>query len=200
VLRSCRFNASQQSKLAVFSQRGIRVTQRTGQGVQLIPFWRPLSLGDLPEVNRIADAVHLDLPERPEVFDEKFRLYPQGCFALVQDAKLVGYGLSHPWTLNEIPPLDEFLVSLPNPAACLYVHDVVILPCARGHSMAEVLIGQLTDVVMRDGIGAMALVSVYGTHSLWGTMGFRGTSNPSLSQKLKTYGPTARYMVKQLSG
>jgi Acetyltransferase (GNAT) family len=95
--------------------------------------WRPLTQGDLPEVDRIADAVHTELPERLEIFLEKFRLFPGGCFALEQEGKLVGYGISHPWTLNEIPPLDSFLKALPDPATCLYLHDVAIIPEARGH-------------------------------------------------------------------
>jgi acetyltransferase (GNAT) family protein len=90
---------------------------------------------DLPEVDRIADAVHTDLPERLEIFLEKFRLFPEGCFALEQDGKLVGYGISHPWTLNEIPPLDSFY-----PIQCLYLHDVAIIPEARGHRSADNLI------------------------------------------------------------
>ena len=65
--------------------------------------------------------------------------------------------------------------------------------------MASVLIRLLEVVAKREGIGAMALVSVYGTHVLWGGMGFSEASNPSLSQKLQSYGPTARYMIKQLS-
>jgi hypothetical protein len=39
----------------------------------------------------------------------------------------------------------------------------------------------------------MALVSVYGTDPLWGSLGFQDVD------KLQTYGPTARYMIKPLA-
>jgi ribosomal protein S18 acetylase RimI-like enzyme len=175
------------------------VSSRTAKGSQHVPIWRPLREEDLQEIDRIADTVHTELPERPEVFMEKFHLYPQGCFALTQSNKVVGYGISHLWKLNDIPPLDAFLKTLPVPAACLYLHDVAIMPSARGHNCAAGLIELLKTVAIAEGIGTMALVSVYGTDVLWGNLGFRETLDPRLSEKLRTYGPTARYMIKQLS-
>ena len=67
--------------------------------------WYPLLVADLPCVNRIADIVHTTLPERPEVFEEKVRLFPTGCQKLVSGKNIVGYGISHPWILYAIPPL-----------------------------------------------------------------------------------------------
>ena len=130
---------------------------------------------------------------------EKFHLYPQGCFALAQRNKVVGYGISHAWKLNDIPALDAFLETLPSPAECIYLHDVAIIKGARGHNSASGLIELLKKVAVAERISAMALVSVYGTHVLWGNLGFRETPDPRLSEKLLTYGPTARYMIKQLS-
>jgi hypothetical protein len=37
------------------------------------PSWRHATGADLDVINRIADAIHVDLPERPEVFAEKLR-------------------------------------------------------------------------------------------------------------------------------
>ena len=45
--------------------------------------WRPLTAADLDRVNEIADAVHLDFPERAEVPAERLRLFPAGCFAAI---------------------------------------------------------------------------------------------------------------------
>ncbi len=44
-----------------------------------------------------------------QVFAEKLSLFPSGCHVLVRHEKVIGYGLSHPWILNSIPPLDSFL-------------------------------------------------------------------------------------------
>lgn len=99
--------------------------------------WHPLLPSDLDSVNRIADLIHTSLPERPEVFEEKVRLFPSGCRKLISGSKIVGYGISHPWTLFSIPPLDEFLKILPQTPQCLYIHDIVVLPEARGSGAAE---------------------------------------------------------------
>jgi hypothetical protein len=70
------------------------------------------------------------------VFGEKLRLFPAGCLKLVRADEFLGYGISHSWMLGNIPPLDTFLGSLPDRPNCIYVHDVVIHPSARGHNAA----------------------------------------------------------------
>jgi predicted N-acetyltransferase YhbS len=98
--------------------------------------------------------------------------------------------VSHPWALYSIPPLDQFLVALPAQADCLYIHDVAILPEYRGLRQADHLVE----------LCAMALVSVYGTDAFWARFGFRPASTPDIVKKLKSYGPTARYMVCEVAG
>jgi hypothetical protein len=73
------------------------------------PKWRGATMADLEVIQKIGDEIHINLPERPEVFAEKFNLFPEGCFVLTQNDTVVGYGFSHPWLLRSIPPLDTFL-------------------------------------------------------------------------------------------
>ena len=47
--------------------------------------WRPMTPEDLPQVQVLADRIHVDHPEDFEVLAERQRLYPQGCFMLVED-------------------------------------------------------------------------------------------------------------------
>jgi GNAT superfamily N-acetyltransferase len=162
------------------------------------PKWRAATASDLEVIQRIGDEIHVDLPERPEVFTEKFNLFPEGCFALVQDAKVVGYGFSHPWLLKSIPPLDRFLGSLPQSPECLFIHDVVVLQQARGHDAAGDLIEIIARLARQRGIAYLALVSVYNTHPLWARFGFETMTDAALNNKLKSYGNTARYMVRKL--
>lgn len=157
--------------------------------------WQPLLSEDLDMVNAIADRVHKTLPERPEVFAEKVRLFPEGCRKLFFQNKMVGYGISHPWTLYSIPPLDEFLVSLPQNAQCIYIHDVVVLPEARGQNAAGRYVDYIKRLATRLAIPSLALVSVYGTDVLWSRFGFHGVQNEELSRKLVSYGATAKYMI-----
>jgi N-acetylglutamate synthase-like GNAT family acetyltransferase len=112
--------------------------------------------------------------------------------------KMVGYGISHPWTLNSIPPLDDFLVMLPHNPECLYIHDVVVMPEARGHGAATNYVDYIKGLAVQIGIDSLALVSVYGTDVLWGRFGFKAVQNAQLSRKLESYGATAKYMIWNL--
>lgn len=160
--------------------------------------WEPLEPIDLPSVSTIADLVHLQLPERPDVFKEKLELFPQGCKKLIFEGKIAGYGLSHPWVLNSIPPLDTFLSKLPDHPDCFYIHDVAIVPDARGKNAADSFVKYLITLAARSGIGSISLVSVYMTTGFWKRFGFRVIKDIKLKDKLKPYGDTAKYMVLQL--
>ncbi|PPD43288.1 MAG: GNAT family N-acetyltransferase [Methylocystis sp.] len=157
--------------------------------------WRPLAHAELSDVMRIAGVAHPQLPERMEVFDEKQRLFPEGCFAFDAAGHLAGYAISHPWTLNDVPPLDSLLKALPVAPDCLYLHDVALLPQARGSGAAAGLMAMLTRLADDCGLAHLALVSVYGTDKLWRPLGFEDAGQ---SEKLAAYGLSARYMVRRL--
>lgn len=157
--------------------------------------WQPLGPADLPDVMRIAAQLHPGLPERREVLAEKIRLAPATCCKLVRDAVCAGYGLAHPWRLDAIPPLDAFLEKLPAPAECLYVHDIAILPIARGSGASVAYLARLKQIAHASALPALALTSVYGTAPLWNRFGFVVQPSRALAEKLRSYGPSAVYMV-----
>lgn len=160
-----------------------------------IPNWVPLLEGDIDEVDRIARIIHETLPERKEVFAEKRDLFPQGCYQCVFDGQMIGYAIAHPWNVFSIPPLDEFLYTLPHNPDCIYIHDVVVLPEARGHHAAERFIAQISQVAREMRIKKLACVSVYGTDVLWSRFGFRAVTSLDMETKIASYGESAKYMV-----
>jgi GNAT superfamily N-acetyltransferase len=163
------------------------------------PHWRPARASDLPAMSVIAARIHPDLPERPEVFAEKMRLYPDGCRVLAARDAIAGYGLSHPWKRQQIPPLDGFLERLPEDADCLYVHDVAVLPDFRG-GVARDYIATIEELARASHIATLALVSVYATRPLWERLGFRPvTADAQLLVKLASYGDGATYMLRDLA-
>jgi GNAT superfamily N-acetyltransferase len=163
------------------------------------PHWRPARASDLPAISAIAARIHPDLPERPEVFAEKMRLYPDGSRVLAAEDEIAGYGLAHPWTQHRIPPLDGFLEQLPGNADCLYVHDVAVLPGFRG-GVAGDYVAAIEQLARASGIATLALVSVYATRPLWERLGFRAvTANAELRAKLASYDDNATYMLRDLA-
>jgi ribosomal protein S18 acetylase RimI-like enzyme len=163
------------------------------------PHWRPARISDLAAICAIAARIHPDLPERPEVFAEKMRLYPDGCRTLVAGEAIAGYGLSHPWRQNRIPPLDGFLERLPEDADCLYMHDVAVLPDFRGGAARD-YVAAVEELARASHIATLALVSVYATRPLWDRLGFRPvTADAELRVKLTSYGESATYMLRNLA-
>jgi ribosomal protein S18 acetylase RimI-like enzyme len=161
--------------------------------------WREAVLTDLPQITGIANAAHIALPERQEVFADKISLSPHTSFVLQTDDKTVGYAICHPWELHRVPPLDSFLGGLPHHPDCLYVHDVVVLPAFRGQRAVASFIATISKSAHAKGIRFLALVSVYNTEIMWERLGFRVTqANPALTAKLLSYGDTAKYMVCDL--
>ncbi|KAK3313630.1 hypothetical protein B0H66DRAFT_566658 [Apodospora peruviana] len=57
--------------------------------------WRRMTVDDIPDLLRVADAVHPDLPESDYVFTERVQLFPDGCFMLSGRDKIYGYAISH---------------------------------------------------------------------------------------------------------
>ncbi len=160
--------------------------------------WRPATTADLDAVERIGNAIHVKLQERPEVFANKLALFPQGCFVLARNGTLAGYGIALPWSLGSVPPLDTLIAVLPAALTCLYIHDVVVLPAARGQGAAGLLVDLFEAAAQRHALASLALVSVYGTYVFWERYRFQTTFDPALADKLKSYGETARYMHKYL--
>ena len=158
--------------------------------------WLPLTDADIGEVFAAAARLHPGLPERAEVLAEKLRLFPAGCRKLAAAGRLAGYGLAHPWTLGSAPKLDAFLGALPAAPGCLYLHDVAILPEARGRGAAGAYVDYLGRVAGELGLRRLALVSVYGTAPLWEKLGFAAV--PAGAPPLPSYGPSAAYMLKPL--
>lgn len=161
--------------------------------------WRPMTARDLAQVQALADAIHLDHPEDASVFAERLHLYPQGCLALEENGHLVGYALTHPWHYGKPPALNSSLGEIPHDATTYYVHDVALLPTARGKGHAARIGERLAEHAAKAGIGNLSLVAVNNSQGFWERLGFRRTGVPGLEEKLLTYGPDAVLMTRTLT-
>lgn len=161
--------------------------------------WQPLQATDMDGVAAIAAQLHPALTERLEVLAEKLRLFPAGCRKLVAGDAMCGYALAHPWLLAEPPALDAFLSTLPADADCLFIHDVAVLPEARGSGAAAAYMAEAEAVARADHWPAIALIAAYGTVRLWQRFGFRPSAAAPPAAKLAAYGAQARYLVRRLT-
>jgi GNAT superfamily N-acetyltransferase len=160
-----------------------------------VPAWRPMHAGDLPDVERISAIVHPRYREREEVPAERLRLFPAGCLIATRDGATIGYAVAHPAITAHPPALDTLLGALPDDANCLYIHDLALLPEARGLRLGVAAIELLTDVARTHGLPRLALTAVNDSVEFWSRQGF---SLAGIAETLASYGDDAAYMTRTL--
>lgn len=153
---------------------------------------------DLPAVMTTAAVAHPDYPEGEAVFAERLALHPAGCLVLAGGEGLGGYVLSHPWRLGQVPALDSLLGALPDDADAYYIHDLALLPSARGGGSASICVDRLAAHARAEGLARMALVAVGNSAGFWRRQGFREAHDEALARKLASYDSAARYMIRDL--
>lgn len=157
--------------------------------------WRPMRTADLTKTNRIADIVHPNYPEDPAVQRDRLALFPDGCWVAESEGAMVGYCVAHAGLRQRPPALDSLLGSLPPGADCLYMHDVALLPAARGTGLGRAIVPIMTEVARRHGFPVIALTSVNDSQDFWARQGFRQiVPDAVLAAKLATYDADAIYM------
>jgi ribosomal protein S18 acetylase RimI-like enzyme len=153
--------------------------------------WRAMAAADLDGVVTVAAVAFPDHPEGRACFAERLALAPDSCWVLAEGERVAGYLIAYPWPLGEIPPLDTLLGGLPEAPGAWYLHDLALLPEARGQGYAAAGLSLLFAAAH----APIALVSVNDYAAFWVGHGF--VAQPSA--KLKSYGPHARYMVRSVT-
>jgi GNAT superfamily N-acetyltransferase len=154
---------------------------------------------DLAAVAQIAALVHPEYPEDPAIAAERLAHDPAGCFMLDGEATPVAYLISHRWMDGDPPALDTHLHALPPRPDVWYVHDIALLPEARGLGAASAIVTELETLARAHGLHRLALTAVNNSAPFWQRHGFTDATTPALAVKLATYGPDARYMTRDLT-
>jgi ribosomal protein S18 acetylase RimI-like enzyme len=157
--------------------------------------WRAMETSDLDGVVAVAAIAFPDHPEGRACFAERLTLAPESCFVLAGEGRVAGYLIAYPWPLEAIPPLDTLLGALPESRDSWYLHDLALLPEARGGGNARAGLAQLFAKID----APIALVSVNDSAGFWQSQGFAPQGSPALKAKLSSYGPHARYMVRSVT-
>jgi ribosomal protein S18 acetylase RimI-like enzyme len=161
-------------------------------------FWRQMTAQDLDAVDSVATVVHRDFPEDRAIFEERLRLHPSGCLVLEQDGEVHGYLVSHPWRGGDIPKLNRLLRSLPTNPQAYYLHDIALLPSARGHGAARHAVDIITQHAAAMGLRTISLCSVNNAAPFWESVGFDAVGPESPVKVSKKYGVKAQFMCRYL--
>jgi len=168
--------------------------------------WRPMRAADLPHVMAIADLVHAGYFEAEEVFAERLALFAPGCRIAVRSGQadgteeVIGYAFMHPARLGVPPSLNSLLSGLDTAADCLHLHDVALLPTARGSGLGRELVDDLCRVAEQSGLAMATLVAVHASSAYWRAAGFAEDAQALTGKggSLASYGEGALYMSRRL--
>lgn len=108
---------------------------------------------------------------------------PEFCSVAVRDEEVVGYLLSHPWVADDLPMLNQPVRSCPKDAETLFIHDMAILPFARGAGQASQMVRGAMDRARETGINSASLISVQDTVEFWIRFGF--VARPELTDRFR---------------
>lgn len=145
---------------------------------------RPIRSGDWPAIDRVQRAAFPpSVIERLESLRSIADAAPEFCLAAEADGEVVGYLLAHPWVADDVPELNEPLHACPGEAVAIFIHDMALLPSARGGGLASRMVRQALDSARRSGLCKAALISVQGTADFWARFGFAG--RPELTAKFR---------------
>ncbi len=163
------------------------------------PAWRRAGDADLDAILDVQARVHTIAAESRAVFASKREAFPAGTLVLDRAGTVLGYGIFHPWMSDHVPALHALPFRPPERPDCLFIHDVALLPPARGGGAARALVALARQEARGLGLGRLALVSVYGTVPVWSRCGFAVRAAPAGGAgDLAPYGDTARYMVSDI--
>lgn len=138
--------------------------------------WRPMRAADLSAVSAMSDAVHGAFTEAQPVYAERLALWPQGCRILETGAGVAGYLIAHPWRLGAPPALGAMLGTLPVAADVYYLHDIALLPAARGTGAGAAALGLVLESAVAARLPLVELVAVNGADTYWRAQGFEAVA------------------------
>lgn len=164
----------------------------------LAPPWRAMSAQDIDAVDAIAGIVHSSFPEDRAIFANRRALYPRGAHVLELEGALAGYCIGHPWRIEWPLALNSLIERLPDEPDTYYLHDLALLPAARGQRLADRVVDHAVALAGGAELPSLSLIAVSGSAPFWERFGFRET--PSSAETRAGYGADARFLTLPLSG
>jgi len=134
--------------------------------------WRQMHASDLASVSSISDAVHGRYTEDVAVYAERLALHPPGCLVFERDGAVAGYLITHPWHRESPPKLGALLGAIPADATTYYLHDIALLPAARGTGAGTAALDFVMGRARALGFADITLMAIGGADRFWAAQGF----------------------------
>ncbi|WP_181559127.1 GNAT family N-acetyltransferase [Sphingobium xanthum] len=140
--------------------------------------WRPMRAHDMAAVKAISDAVHGRYTEDEAIYAERLSLHPAGCFVFEEAGRVLGYLIAHPWQAGGVPAFNARLGAIPEKPGSYYLHDLALLPDARGSGAGRAALALIVAQARSEGLGEIWLTAVNGADRYWASQGFEAVEAP----------------------
>lgn len=155
--------------------------------------WRAMTAADLPAVTAISADVHGRYAEPLDIYAERLRLYPAGCFVCEVDGAVRGLLVTHPWARTAPPPaLGAMIHRIPETADTWYLHDIALVPDTRGLGAGQAAVALIDDLARKAGMLDITLIAVNGADRFWAAQGF------DYADAVGSYGPGTYVMRRSV--
>ncbi|MCX9155023.1 GNAT family N-acetyltransferase [Niveibacterium sp. 24ML] len=155
---------------------------------------RPMTPGDLDPVFDLQCRAHTpDYHESRAALASRFARGRKHCFVAELGHHAVAYLLAHPWAGD--PPVLHHPLPAAVQAEHLFLHDLAVLPEARGAGAAAALIAALEKQGRRDGFGEIRLVALVNAVGFWQRLGWKPLPGARLD---RSYGVGARVKTRAI--
>jgi predicted N-acetyltransferase YhbS len=140
-----------------------------------------------------------DIPESRHAISAKLQASPTTCFVAQDGSQIIAYLIAVPWLTQAPPNLNAPTCVLPAYPDCLYLHDLSVVPSARGSKIGSTLVARLFDLCRLLSHSQMSLVAVQNSAAYWRRFGFASQIlNSLLRDKLASYGEGSEFMLCQI--
>lgn len=136
--------------------------------------------------------------ESEQSYRSKLESNPQTCFIAEQDNMVCAYIIGLAVDEQSFPALNATSISTPIKPTILYLHDLSVVPNARGTGVSEVLIQHLLKQSIN--FEHTMLIAVQGSLGFWQKYNFAPIDPKSwgLEQKVLSFGVDAVLMAKDI--
>ncbi len=147
------------------------------------PTIRVIQDSDWPAIDRIQrECFPPSAIESREVLQSIALHSPASCLVAETDIPL-GYVLAHPWSRDDLPPIQAKLPGLPLGASSLFFHDLAVTPAARGSGLAHRMVEEVLRWAGQRGLTEGSLIAVQGSRLFWERYGFQ--ERPELTERFR---------------
>ncbi len=157
---------------------------------------------DIEQILEIQNLVYTeDLIESKESFLSMVHKFSEGCIYLTINDLIVGYFITHPENINNLPPAlnsnYNININIHIENNIYYFHDLAVHPLYRNLQIGSILIYNAVKIAIINKFNKIALTAVQNADKYWNKFGFIKINTNN--KNLLSYGSNAVVMITSIN-